>query len=70
MNGTDSKNRHIGNPGARAKAYTKAHRDKVDLKRAVFIDETWIKVNMAQSGVGGREGGGFLPRYRTAIGKR
>jgi hypothetical protein len=29
------------------RARWKAHQDKVDPRRLVFIDETWIKTNMA-----------------------
>src|ERR1700730_13205429 len=32
---------------ARHRARWKAHQDKVDQSRLVFIDETWIKTNMA-----------------------
>ncbi len=43
----------------------KAHQDKVDPKRLIFIDETWIKTNMAPLRGWGLRGQGLDERMSS-----
>ena len=53
---------------AEKRAYWKAWQVGLDLRRLVFIDETWTKTNMTR--LYGRAASGCSTRFRMATGKR
>jgi hypothetical protein len=45
------------------------YRDRIDPRRLVFIDETWIKTNMAPLRGWGTRGERLITHVRTDIGR-
>ena len=54
---------------ARKRARWRTHQARIDAQRLVFIDETWIKTNMAPLRGWGPRGQRLVARCRTAIGR-
>ena len=46
------------------------HQHRIDPQRLVFIDETWVKTNMAHSAARDRGGDAWWPMFLRVTGRR